>query len=349
VSVHPGEPPSRWPLGPSGGRAVVCGIGGQCPCLNTDNVRLLTVSPKGTESGRRERTVGHRFLNARKSKTIFFVYLQNRTMPYSEIEKEIIFLKAVQEMIDEMVNYELFDFVGEDPHSEIRFHSYTHLKFFNIVLVDFLSRAEKDVVGEQISYLEAIRKICANPHFDMNRSVDGLTEAVQDFTKWLEQDVDVEVWFLPFPKNEATLCVKRVEFLKICGNISKHNFTRLSRDTRELIEICKRNNINVCLEQALIMLNEFYERFHDDILNYHGSTIVEFLNNIRWGIHKYLKPEFLRSIVYEGGDTPKYRYTYPTGVEGDCTKNTYWDLMNKIRSGPIVKEFKASRWLKLHY
>ncbi|MDG4594104.1 MAG: hypothetical protein P9F75_00145 [Candidatus Contendobacter sp.] len=270
-------------------------------------------------------------------------------MPYSDIEKEIIFLKAIQELIDEMVNYELFDFVGEEPHSEIRFHSYTHLKFFNIMLVDFLSRSEKDVVGQQLSYLEAIWSICDNPHFDVNGSIGVLAEATQDFIKWLEQDVEVDIWFLPFPSNEAKLSIKRVEFLKICGNISKHNFSRLSRDTKQIIAICKRNNIDVCLEQALIMLNEFYERFHDDILNYHGSTIVEFLNNIRWGIHNYLKPEFSRSIVCEGGDPPKYRYTYPTNVEGEFTKSTYWDLMNKIRSGPIVKEFKASRWLKLRY
>jgi hypothetical protein len=34
-------------------------------------------------------------------------------------------------------------------------------------------------------------------------------------------------------------------------------------------------------------LDDFYERFHKDILNYHSSTIAEFLNNIRWGIYEY--------------------------------------------------------------
>lgn len=96
-------------------------------------------------------------------------------------------------------------------------------------------------------------------------------------------------------------------------------------------------------------LNEFYERFHGDILNYHGSTIVEFLNNIRWGMHEYLQPEFSRSIVYDTDDSLKYSYTYPPDVNGDFTKSTYWDLMNVIRSGPIIKRFKASRWLQLRY
>ena len=269
-------------------------------------------------------------------------------MAYSEIEKEIIFLKAVQELIDEMVNYELLDLIGQDPHSEIRFKSSTHQRFFNIILVDFLSLSDKKVIGEQQSYLGAIKKICANPHFNVDESVNTLSAAAQEFIDWLEQDAEVDVW-LPSTEIETTLSIKRIEFLKICGNISKHNFSRLSGVVSELIRIFKRNGIEISFEDALLILDEFYERFHDDILNYHGSTIAEFLNNIRWGIHKYLKPEFSQSIVHEGGDPPKYRYTFPIDIEDKFAKNTYWELMNKIRSGPYVKEFKVTRYLKLKY
>jgi hypothetical protein len=273
----------------------------------------------------------------------------NITMSYSEIEKEVILLKAIQELIDEMVNYEVLDFVGEEPQSEIRVNTSTHMRYFNIILADFLSHSEEEVAGDKLTYLKAIRKICANPQFNVNGSVDALAKAAEDFKQWLDEDVEVEVWFLPFPKNEATLSIKRFEFIKMCGNISKHNFSRLSTDVRELTKICGRNSISVSFEEALIMLNEFYERFHDDILNYHGSTIVEFLNNIRWGIHRYLEPEFRQSIVYvhDSDDPHKYVYTYPAGVQTEFTKNTYEDLMNKVRSGPYVKEFKATRWLKL--
>ena len=55
-------------------------------------------------------------------------------MPYSDIEKEIIFLKAIQELIDEMVNYEVLNLSRKDPDSEIRFESITHQMFFNISL-----------------------------------------------------------------------------------------------------------------------------------------------------------------------------------------------------------------------
>ncbi len=269
-------------------------------------------------------------------------------MAYAKLEKEIIFLKAIQELIDEMVNYEILDVVGTDPHSEIRFYSSTHQRFFNIILVDLLSLSDKNVMGEKISYLGALRRICANPNFNVSGSIDSLAGSCQEFTEWLEQDAEVEV-YLPTTEIETNLSIKRVEFLKMCGNISKHNFSRLSGVVREIRAIFKRNEIEVDLEEALLILDEFYDRFHDDILNYHGSTIAEFLNNIRWGIHKYLKPEFSHSIIHESGGSLKNKNSYPKDVTGKFSQNTYWELMNVIHRGPCVKKFKVTRFLKIRY
>ncbi|MCK9502371.1 MAG: hypothetical protein PHX57_11830 [Desulfobulbaceae bacterium] len=269
-------------------------------------------------------------------------------MTFTDIEKEIIFLKAIQELIDEMVNYEVLQVTIKDPDSSVMFKTLTHQKFFNIILVDFLSQSDKHVMGESLSYLGAIRQICATPHFNISNSIRSLAEACQEFSEWLEQEIKVEIW-LPTTEIETTLSIKRVDFLKMCGNISKHNFSRLSGVVRELREVFKRNGIEVGFQEALLILDEFYERFHDDILNYHGSTLAEFLNNIRWGIHKYLEPEFSKSITYDKIDSTKYQYTYPVNVTGKFPRNMYWELMNKIRSGPFVKQFKVTRYLKLRY
>jgi hypothetical protein len=59
------------------------------------------------------------------------------------IEEEVILLKAVKELIDSMVNFEVLDVVGSDPDCNILFRTMTHQRFFNIVLVDFLSRTDK--------------------------------------------------------------------------------------------------------------------------------------------------------------------------------------------------------------
>jgi hypothetical protein len=271
-------------------------------------------------------------------------------MNLSKIEKEIIYLKAVTEIIDEMDNREIADVVGEDPHSQIRFNSYTHLKFFNIILVDFLSCTDKKVLGEELPYLRALKKICDNPHFDNDGSVENLKKHTYDFSDWLNSEIKVEkIWF-PSIEIETDLLIKRIEFIKICGNISKHNFSRLSGASNDLIGIFKRNSIVISAEESLAIIEEFYEWFHDNIFTYHSSAIAEFLNNIRWGIYEYLRPEFNASIVYDTEEHPrKYHYTYPNMVENIFAKKCYWELMNTVRMPPVFNKFEVSKYMKNKY
>ena len=231
-------------------------------------------------------------------------------MMISNIEQEVIILKAVKELIDSMVNYEMMSLVGNDPNSSILFNSSTHQKFFNIVLVDFLSRTDRNAPIKQTSYLSAMKDVSEGPSFNVGDSIKPLREATLRFIAWLEQEVKVDVW-LPSIETQTMLNISRISFLKMCGNISKHNFLRSVGVAEELRKTLAENGVSVTMEDSLLMLADFYERFHTDILNYHSSTIAEFLNNIRWGIYEYMQPEFRRSIVWEGGDPPKYRYIYP--------------------------------------
>ena len=217
---------------------------------------------------------------------------------FSDIEEEVILLKAVQELIDSMVNFEVLDLYGSDPDSNISFRSITHQRFFNIILVDFLSRTDKKALVKQRSYLGALREISRNPNFDVDGSATSLGEATCEFADWLEQQVEVQTW-LPSIDTETKLKLSRIAFLKMCGDISKHNFLRAIGVAEELRKALSESNVSIELDDALLAMADFYERFHTDILNYHGSTIAEFLNNIRWGIYEYLQPEFRRSIVWE--------------------------------------------------
>ncbi|MBD1933024.1 hypothetical protein H6F79_14540 [Trichocoleus sp. FACHB-69] len=175
-----------------------------------------------------------------------------------------------------------------------------------------------------------------------------MREATHEFKEWLDQEVEVEVW-LPSIDTETKLQLSRVKFLKMCGDISKHNFLRSVGVAEQLQQALATRGVSVALDDAMLALADFYERFHTDILNYHSSTIAEFLNNIRWGIYEYLQPEFRHSIVWESADLPMYQYTYPTGVSAKLSKTCYWDLMNEIRSPPYVRRFKVTKWLKLRY
>jgi hypothetical protein len=269
-------------------------------------------------------------------------------MEFNKIEEEIILLKAIKEIIDSMVNFEVLSLNGTDPDSSIMFSSMTHQSFFNIILVDFLSKTDKKAPIKQTSYLGGLRSISKNPSFDIDNSIESLKLATQEFVHWLEQKVEVAVW-LPSIEANTTLKISRISFLKMCGDISKHNFLRAVGVADELKDALSQSGVTIHIDDALLALADFYERFHTDILNYHGSTIAEFLNNLRWGIYEYLQPEFRRSIIWEAGNPPMYRYTYPDGVVTNLAKNCYWELMNEVRIQPFMRRFQVTRWLKLRY
>lgn len=270
-------------------------------------------------------------------------------MTLSDVEEEVILLKAVWELIDSMVNVEVLQLRGQDPDSSVMFETVTHQRFFNIILVDLLSVTDRRAFIKQTSYLGALKKISAGPNFDVNNSVASLSKATHEFSDWLNQEIEVHKIWMPSINTETTLKLTRIAFLKMCGNISKHNFLRLIGVAEELKELLSRNGVHVGLDQAVLALEDFYRWFHDDILNYHASTIAEFLNDIRWGIYEYLQPEFHRSIVWESREPPKYRYTYPSGVTSSLAQSYYWDLMNEVRSPPYVRQFQVTKWLKLRY
>jgi hypothetical protein len=193
-----------------------------------------------------------------------------------------------------------------------------------------------------------MKDVSEGPSFNVGDSIKPLREATLRFISWLNQEVEVDVW-LPSIETQTTLNISRISFLKMCGNISKHNFLRSVGVAEELRKTLAENGVSVTMEDSLLMLGDFYERFHTDILNYHSSTIAEFLNNIRWGIYEYMQPEFHRSIVWVGRDPPKYRYSYPNDVTSRLAKECYWELMNEVSSVPYMRKFTVNKLLKLRY
>ena len=102
-------------------------------------------------------------------------------------------------------------------------------------------------------------------------------------------------------------------------------------------------------DQALLALSDVYERFHNDLLNYHSSTITELLNNVRWGIHEYLQPECHRSFTRDPPDPIKYHYVIPDDVRSKLAIDSYWGVMNDVRARPYLRRFVATEWLKKRY
>jgi hypothetical protein len=270
-------------------------------------------------------------------------------MKFTAIEQEIIFLKASGESIGSMVNHEVLKLSEGDNGAQAMFKTSIHQRYFNIILVDFLSKSAEEVTGENISSLDALVKICEKPSFNQHNSVKSLRRAVKAFKKWLEHEIKVKVWFRSI-KLKTKLKVQRQEIIKICGDMSKHTFSRLHVRARELKKILKRNGKEVSDDDGgLALLDDFYERFHTDIFTYQGSHIVEQLNSIRWGIQEYLQPELKRSMVYESRTPLRYRYTCPNGVNAEFVMYCYSALMNDIRATPNMKRFKTCKILTRRY
>ncbi|MCH7499240.1 MAG: hypothetical protein IH886_04420 [Nitrospinae bacterium] len=284
---------------------------------------------------------------------------KNNSINFTKIEQEIIILSAIWGMIGEMVNYEIFEQLHSTEDTSLVFKSATHRQFFNILLVDFLSTpkkglfdlpfATKDSAETDKSFLYCLEVVCKKPNFDKEK-VDAIRKPLTEFKDWLETECHVEnVWF-PSINEETDIKVKRVSFIKICGNISKHNFTRLDQDASSIKEILLNNNVDIRDDNDVyLLLSDFYGWFHDNLFDYHSSAIAEFLNNIRWGIYEYLQPEFHRSFTREDGDAIEYHFIYPDQCTNPFAKIMYWNLMNNMRVEPYMPKFEVTGFLKMRY
>ncbi len=272
----------------------------------------------------------------------------NNPEDFSAIEWELIALKALTDSLDSMLNHAVLTLRGTDPNTEIVFESSIHQRLFNILLVDFLAKPDNAVVGFEGSYLQVLSEICRSPSIGDPRSIADLAAAVENLSSWLNTEIVVTVW-LPSVEQETNLAIQRNDFICITGNISKHNFARLTRVSDKLVEIFQRNNVKLSLHQVLTILDEFYERFHDDILNYHASALAEMLNGVRWNIHWYLEPLFQASYLPDPNDPARYEYRYPEDVQHNFSRSCFWNLMNEVRSRPYIRPFKGPWYLKERY
>jgi len=266
---------------------------------------------------------------------------------FEEIEQEIIILRSVLDMINEMVNYSVFEKPCELIDTNLMFKTDYTQRIFNILLVDFLSNPGKEIFGKRpVSYLGYLRRICKNPK--LSTQCNSIEMPIEQFRKWLEKEVEIkDVWFSSISIS-VNIRIKRVDFLKICGNISKHNFTRLDQDVKKVESIFKNSKCPINRQQGYMVLPEFYEWFHDNIFNYHASKIAEFLNNIRWGIFKYLQVAQSQSDESERiGRIPTLSsvpgfFDYPESCRNPLAQHMYVTLMEEVKDEPYFPKFTTN-------
>jgi hypothetical protein len=280
---------------------------------------------------------------------------------FTKVEQEAIILNAVWEMIDGMVNYGMFVKYDRIENTNLMFETSAHMRLFNILLVDFLSLPQRrgknplpfglpdppnGACPSNRTFLFYLRQICDDPK--LNRDAILIHDPLEAFAVWLEDYAFVENVWLPAIDTQLDMRIMRIEYLKICGDIGKHSFARLEVNVRRICRILADHGCPVDEGMGYTVLPEFYEWFHTNVFAYQASVIAEFLNNLRWGIYNYLRPEFERS--FERVDpAPMYRFKYPSGVAEPLAQQMYWGLINMARSKPYFPRVTVSESFKTRY
>lgn len=283
----------------------------------------------------------------------------------NEVERETIILNSAWEMIDSMVNRAMFVEIDYAAPTGLTFETGEHLRLFNILLGDFLSQvqafkgnsvplglraAPSNASPSDLTFIFHLRQVCAGPKFSANAS--GLSSSIEAFADWLEGEFTAPAVNLQAIGVVADLSVARYRYIKMCGDIAKHNLARLATNVGHLQTLLKTAGHVVSEQEAYLTVADFFEWFHCDIFLYHSSQVAEFLNNIRWAIFEYLKSEFSRSWHLTGrfiSDIPAYSYRIPAEISEPVAHAMYWELMNRVRAGPVCRRFVISDFLKRRY
>lgn len=258
---------------------------------------------------------------------------------FNKVETEVIFLNAIYGMINSMVNNYNITLSRSDSHDSVILNSDEHKQLFMIMLVDFLSKTDKESLVPQTTYLEALRQIAQNPSFTPSNSLQDLAKLSIEFSEWLNASIDVKVWLEPI-EFDGEITLQTLQYIKLCGDLSKHNLLRSGRAATDLENIFKSKGRDISRSEALLSLEYFNVWLRSDALNSYVGLISEYLNNIRWSIYEYMRPEFRRSCSLKNGEP---QLCPPDEIADIFPLECYYDIMNKVANPPYLCRFKVSR------
>jgi hypothetical protein len=260
-------------------------------------------------------------------------------------EKEVSLLLAARKLIQGMVNRSMLSLSDNYEELWVRPETSQSAALFNILLVDFISPLGVPF-SSSVTMLSGLLEITNSPHFDKDNSIQQLKDSLNEFNSWLDYKATFDKIRIPSIDRELSLTLDRKEFVTICGTIAKHNTFRLTGVSKKILGILQRSDPSITLENAFSAIEDFYERFHQDVFYYHLSKLSEMLNNISWGIQTYLEPEYKRSYTVDKKKSEMlkivfYSFDYPAEIMSELGKIYYWDLMNELRARPYIPKFSA--------
>lgn len=270
-------------------------------------------------------------------------------MPYNAAEQEAIGLCIALEGLNQIVNRAILDLRNVEAYpeeSEVRFATRQHQQLFLIRLLDFVKEGgAASLTGVNGSCLAVLKAACQTRAFERDDSARLLVNATDTMDAWLSERTQFSLW-LPTLDIQADLNVPRVDFLYITGNQVKHNLSRLTGVSREIVRMLAEHGHQVPEELVPLALDDFREHLQEHYFNYYGTWLAELLNEVRWGLHEYLLPTFAWSYTRDAADEILYSYQYPASLTAEIPRQWFWRLMNHVRQRPYLPRFKGAHYMK---
>lgn len=164
------------------------------------------------------------------------------------------------------------------------------------------------------------------------------------FIDWLETRAFVPKVWLSNIGVQLDLSIKRIDFIRMSGDIGKHNFLRLAGPARRLQTILAENGVKIDEGQAYLAIPDAWDWFHTHLFAFHASNIAEFLNNMRYAIHDYVGPVARRSFIRI--DEFRYDFRRPEGFGDAFAWAQYFELLQSSFHAPYFPKFSVSPSLK---
>jgi hypothetical protein len=183
-------------------------------------------------------------------------------MVMNGIKREAIILNSAWEMIDGMVNWAMFVKNDRTVPTNLMFESSQHSRLFVILLGDFLSEVHAfkgdpvplglkavptNARPSALTFIFHLRQVCADPK--LGADATSLSAKIEAFADWLEGDFVAPGVHLPAIEAVADQRVARYRYIKMCGDIAKHNLARLATNDQRLMSRLNEHNRPVLLPQ----------------------------------------------------------------------------------------------------
>ena len=257
----------------------------------------------------------------------------------SDPEREVVVLASVMDIIDDMVNHTIFSFPGRGTILQPFPETSTTKKYFALRLSDFLSQTDRNIGIAEVPYLRHLTQIVESPSLG---DATGLGASVKQFVDWLNEKKTFAKVRLPTLNIETSPTPSRLSWLKVTGNLQKHDALRSSGTAADIVKWLHEQGHVVDHMEVLGALGDFREWLTEDALSAYSPKLGFLLNELRWETFEYLRPYYEKHHVTEWDSDLqflRYRFTSDPRITTPFACGQRHSLLNWVRTKPIVPRF----------